>query len=88
VFPGQEIQQPTVVDAQAFLAWKDEAFALWDQFTTVLPEDNAAARALVKEVQDSWYLVNCVDNNFLSGDLFQTLLGITSTDVKTARKGA
>ena len=35
VFPGQEIQQPTVVDAQAFLAWKDEAFALWDQFTTV-----------------------------------------------------
>jgi len=29
-----------------------------------------------------------VDNNFLSGDLFQTLLGITSSDVKTARKGA
>merc|ERR1719454_2312037 len=88
VFPGQEIQQPTVVDAQAFLAWKDEAFALWDQFTTVLPEDNTAARAFVKEVQDSWYLVNCVDNNFLSGDLFQTLLGITSTDAKTAPKGA
>jgi len=88
VFPGQEIQQPTVVDAQAFLAWKDEAFALWDQFNTVVPEDNAAARALVKEVQDSWYLVNCVDNNFLSGDLFQTLLGITSNDSKTARKGA
>merc|ERR1719421_375189 len=88
VFPGQEIQQPTVVDAQAFLAWKDEAFALWDQFLTVLPEENTAARAMVKEVQDSWYLVNCVDNNFLSGDLFQTLLGITSNDPKTARKGA
>jgi hypothetical protein len=41
----------------------------------------------VKEVQDSWYLVNCVDNNFLSGDLFQTILGITA-DAKTARKGA
>merc|ERR1719160_2091394 len=87
VFPGQEIQQPTVVDAQAFLAWKDEAFALWDQFLTVLPEENTAARAMVKEVQDSWYLVNCVDNNFLSGDLFQSLLSITS-DVKTTRKGA
>merc|ERR1719506_1354279 len=33
----------------------------WGQFLTVVPEDNAAARALVKEVQDSWYLVNCVD---------------------------
>merc|ERR1719487_2902738 len=30
VFPGREIQQPTVVDAASFRAWKDEAFALWD----------------------------------------------------------
>ena len=88
VFPGQEIQQPTVVDSQAFLAWRDEAFALWDQFLTVVPEDNAAARALVKEVQDSWYLVNCVDNNFLSGDLFQTLLSITGVELKKTLSSA
>jgi hypothetical protein len=26
VFPGKEIAQPTVVDPEAFLAWKTEAF--------------------------------------------------------------
>jgi methylenetetrahydrofolate reductase (NADPH) len=73
VFPGQEIQQPTVVDANSFIAWKDEAFALFDQFLQVLPEDKKSARAFVEEVQNTWYLVNCVDNNFLSGDLYSTL---------------
>lgn len=29
VFPEREIIQPTVVDATSFLAWKEEAFALW-----------------------------------------------------------
>ena len=29
VFPGKEILQPTVVDSNTFLVWKDEAFALW-----------------------------------------------------------
>tara|TARA_Y100001960_G_scaffold33863_1_gene30449 strand:- start:57 stop:1112 length:1056 start_codon:yes stop_codon:yes gene_type:complete len=29
VFPGQEILQPTIVDARSFLIWKDEAFGLW-----------------------------------------------------------
>ena len=50
VFPGQEVQQPTVVDSQAFMAWKDEAFALWDQFLTV------AGRAALLEVCSSTYM--------------------------------
>ena len=29
VFKGLEIKQPTVVDHQAFLIWKDEAFGSW-----------------------------------------------------------
>ncbi len=28
-FHGKEVVQPTVVDTQSFLAWKDEAFILW-----------------------------------------------------------
>merc|ERR1719238_538499 len=74
VFPGREIQQPTVVDAASFKAWKDEAFALWDMFQEV----NADTSAIVSNVADTWYLVNVVDNNFLSGDLFKGMIDLTS----------
>lgn len=89
VFPGQEIQQPTVVDANSFMAWKDEAFALWDQFAEVIPEDNKAARELVSDIQNNWYLVNAVDNNFLSGDLFASLADISGTQARAkTQRGA
>ena len=29
VFPGREVLQPTVVEFHSFMAWKDEAFAVW-----------------------------------------------------------
>merc|ERR1712146_707849 len=40
VFPGQEIQQPTVVDHQSFMAWKDEAFGLWHEWQSAIAEDD------------------------------------------------
>lgn len=40
----------------------------------------------MKEVQDTWYLVNCVDNNFLSGDLYASLSAVG--DQKAKAKGA
>merc|ERR1719174_720830 len=86
VFPGREIQQPTVVDAASFRAWKDEAFALWDMFKEV-NEDNADLKRIVSDVADSWYLVNVVDNNFLSGDLFKGMIDLTATRSK-AQRGA
>merc|ERR1719375_949044 len=77
VFPGQEIQQPTVVDAASFSAWKDEAFALWDMFQEVNAE-NEKQEQIISNIKDSWYLVNVVDNNFLSGDLFRGMIDLTS----------
>jgi methylenetetrahydrofolate reductase (NADPH) len=74
VFPGQEIQQPTVVDETSFMVWKDEAFALWGQFEAVLPETSTGGRKAVQEIKENWYLVNVVDNNFLNGDLFNVLV--------------
>jgi len=76
VFCGQEIQQPTVVDFDSFLAWKDEAFALWSDWCDVLPADKEESRKIIKSCQQDWYLVNAVDNNFLSSDLFVTLCEI------------
>ena len=29
VFPGKEVKQPTVVDAEAFMIWKDEALDIF-----------------------------------------------------------
>lgn len=41
VFPGREILQPTVVDPESFLVWKDEAFALWNvQWAKLYPENS------------------------------------------------
>jgi len=77
IFPGQEIQQPTVVDLNSFVAWKDEAFELWSDWYDALPEDSAS-RAVIKKCQSEWYLVNLVDNNYLSSDLFRTLVDIAN----------
>jgi len=43
VFPAQEIRQPTVVDVVSFMAWKDEAFSLWGEWSSIYAE----ARSLV-----------------------------------------
>jgi methylenetetrahydrofolate reductase (NADPH) len=76
VFTGQEIQQPTVVDIDSFLAWKDEAFALWTDWSDALGADKEESRKIIKSCQQEWYLVNAVDNNYLSSDLFVTLCEI------------
>ena len=31
ILPGKEVVQPTVVDTQSFMAWKDEAFSVWNE---------------------------------------------------------
>jgi methylenetetrahydrofolate reductase (NADPH) len=69
VFPGQSIQEPSVVDSDKFIVWRNKAFALWRLFPSATP----AARAHVQDIMDSWYLVSIVDNDFLYSDLFTTL---------------
>ncbi|KAF7728077.1 hypothetical protein EC973_006715 [Apophysomyces ossiformis] len=63
VFPGKEIIQPTVVEAVAFLAWKEEAFALWNEWAR-LYEPASPSNSLLKTIADSWYLINIVHNDF------------------------
>ncbi|KAI9187769.1 methylenetetrahydrofolate reductase (NAD(P)H) met13 [Blastocladiella emersonii ATCC 22665] len=64
VFPGKEVVQPTIVDAASFMAWKDEAFALWDTWRSVVAPEDAAAASLLHAIPDSWFLVNLVHNDF------------------------
>ncbi|XP_011074036.1 probable methylenetetrahydrofolate reductase [Sesamum indicum] len=70
VFPANEIIQPTVVDPQSFMVWKDEAFEIWSRgWAKLYPEDDPS-RKLIDEVQGKYYLVSLVDNDYVHGDLF------------------
>ena len=70
VFPGREVLQPTVVDPQSFLVWKEESFALWlKQWASIYDEDSPS-HDLIHRIHDTYFLVAVVDNDFVSGDVF------------------
>jgi methylenetetrahydrofolate reductase (NADPH) len=70
VFPASEVKQPTVMDPQSFLVWKDEAFALWrSQWQSIYPA-NSESWKLLQSIVDTFWLVNVVDNDFVKGDIF------------------
>ena len=70
VFPGREIVQPTVVDSESFLAWKDEAFDIWNEEWGALYPESSASRRLIETMRDSYWLLNLVENDFTDGDIF------------------
>ncbi|KAJ5666322.1 Methylenetetrahydrofolate reductase 1 [Penicillium maclennaniae] len=63
IFAGREIIQPTIVETVSFLAWKDEAYRLGEDWSKCY-ETGSASRKLIEQVMDDWYLVNIVDNDF------------------------
>lgn len=71
VFPGKEILQPTVVDHDSFLVWKDEAFLLWKTNWLSLYPQESSSSAVLSAMINSWFLLNVVDNNFIDGEIFQ-----------------
>eukprot|EP01132_Coremiostelium_polycephalum_P010947 gene10947-13406_t len=70
-FPGKEIIQPTVVDHSSFVVWKDEAFALWESRWAHTFDESSPSRTLLESMINSYFLINIVDNNFVSGNIFQ-----------------
>jgi len=71
VFPGKEIIQPTVVDPESFLVWKDEAFSLWIRTWADIYHEESLSYDLINDIHDQYFLVNIVDNDFINGDIFQ-----------------
>ena len=74
VFPNKEIIQPTIVDTRSFLIWKDEAFSLWMNDWASIYEPKSGSYKLIKEIYDTYYLVNIVDNDYVDGELIQQIL--------------
>lgn len=77
VFPGKEIVQPTVVDKNSFLAWKDEAFLIWKEWADIYDKGSKAHDMMI-DISKNWYLVNMVENDYIEGDIFRVFDLITS----------
>jgi len=87
VFPNEEVKQPTVVDSNSFLTWKEEAFSLWlVEWASIYPAESPSRR-LIEEIHSTWYLVNVVDNNFMSGNLFGILISAVSPVCEVSSQG-
>ncbi|KAG6812772.1 hypothetical protein H0H92_000542 [Tricholoma furcatifolium] len=67
VFPGKEIVQPTIVEAISFMAWKDEAFELGQQWAQIYDADSPS-RKLITDIMETSFLVNVVHNDFQDPD--------------------
>ena len=71
VFPGKEIMQPTIVDTRSFLIWKDEAFGLWMNDWASIYKQESASFKILREIYETYYLVNIVDNDYIDGNMIQ-----------------
>ena len=73
VFPNKEIIQPTIVDYESFLIWKDDAFNLWlNEWAKIYDKDTESYK-LLKNIHDTFYLVFIVDNDYINGNLLNYL---------------
>ncbi|TGZ85727.1 methylenetetrahydrofolate reduct [Ascodesmis nigricans] len=63
VYPGKEIIQPTIVETISFLAWKEEAFKLGNDWAGCY-DQTSTGRHVIKSLMEGWWLINIVDNDF------------------------
>lgn len=71
-FPTSEVKQALVACPDGFKAWAAEAFGLWSMWGDVL-EAGSPAKTVIDNIQNSWYLVSVVENDFVTGDVFSFL---------------
>eukprot|EP01083_Nonionella_stella_P093351 261604_1 len=80
VFANCEILQPTVVDPQSFIAWKDEAFSLWGTMWQSIYDKESASYALIEDIRKNWFLVNIVENDYIRGNIFRPFVKLLHDD--------
>lgn len=79
IFPNTEVIQPTIVEKISFLAWKDEAFRIADEWRLVFTSKNEKASTennendqkserLLSSLINDYVLINIVDNDFVGHD--------------------
>lgn len=90
IFPGREVIQPTIVDADAFMIWKDEALNIFQNTWAViykpaknekgedLPGDEPSV-AFMDHCSENLFVVNIVENDFIEGDLNKVMKDFIET---------
>ena len=80
VFPAREILTPTIIEAESFRAWAQEAYAIWNEWKRCFPRGSDEAKFLEKAAA-GYVLVNVVGQDFRGGHqgdggrLWRILLG-------------
>lgn len=64
IFPESEVKQPTVVDPEALMSWKSEAFSLWENQWLSLYDNETDSYKVLSNMIETYYLVTLVDNAF------------------------
>ncbi|KAK5075511.1 methylenetetrahydrofolate reductase (NAD(P)H) met13 [Lithohypha guttulata] len=81
IFPNREVVQPTIVETVSFLAWKDEAFRLGEDWSKCYPA-GSGTRRLISRIMDECYLMNIVDNDFhKTNEIFKVFEGLEVSDI-------
>lgn len=69
IFPGREVLQPTIVEKVSFLAWKEEFYRILEEWKLMLKNNDALESVqLLDTLINDYYLVNIVDNDFVSNE--------------------
>ncbi|OCF39825.1 methylenetetrahydrofolate reductase [Kwoniella heveanensis CBS 569] len=67
VFPGQEIVQSTIIEAESFHAWKEEAFDIWTEWSLLYPR-LSPSRRLLESIAGEWWLVSLIHHDYKDPD--------------------
>ncbi|KAJ9093588.1 hypothetical protein QFC20_007098 [Naganishia adeliensis] len=75
VFPGQEIVTSTQIQEESFLAWKEEAFEIWTEWSRLYPQ-RSASRKILQGIADNAWLVSVIYHDYKDPEgLWRFLLG-------------
>ena len=81
IFPNREVVQPTIVETVSFLAWKDEAFRLGEDWSRCYPA-GSGTRRLIQTIMDQCWLINIVNNDFHENSgIFEVFDGLEVDDI-------
>ncbi|GMM33702.1 methylenetetrahydrofolate reductase (NAD(P)H) [Saccharomycopsis crataegensis] len=77
IFPNTEVIQPTIVEKTSFLAWKDEAYHIAQEWQMVLKQGDDGSIDLLGKLLDDYVLINIVDNDYVGENkIFKLFEGI------------
>lgn len=66
VFRGKEIISPTIIEAESFRAWGEEAFNIWEEWRRCFPRGSTEEKCL-EACKNDVVLVNVVGQTFIGG---------------------